>query len=130
MAVQCSFEDGKHARQGEHGVGTEGRGQDGIGGLQADCHCLQVSIPGQRDFHGRVWLHAHCSHSSPLLAFSLTEVLPSLGCSILVHGQDACEANCFGLPGTRIVQGISRWVLSAPIHCKCSTPSPLPGQLT
>ena len=36
----------ERARQGEHRIGAEGQGQDGIGGLQADRHCLQVGIPG------------------------------------------------------------------------------------
>ena len=91
---------------------------------------MPVSIPGQRDFHGRVQLYAHCSHSSLLFAFSLAGGLPSLGTSILIHGQDASKANCFGLLGTSIIQGVSGWTLSAPISHKCSTPSPLPGQLT
>ena len=69
-------------------------------------------------------------HSSLLFAFSLAVVLLSLGCSILVNGQDASKADCFGLLGVSIIQGISGQVPSAPISRKRSTPSPLPGQLT
>ena len=53
-----------------------------------------------------------------------------LGCSILVHGQDASKAHRFGLPGASIVQSVGGQAPSASIVYKHSTPSPLPGQLT
>ena len=56
--------------------------------------------------------------------------LPTLGHSILVHGQDASKIDCFGLLGASIIQSITEWAPSAPIGHKFSTPSPLPGQLT
>ena len=40
QAVQRSLEDGECGHQGEHGIGTKGRGQDSIGSLQADRHHL------------------------------------------------------------------------------------------
>ena len=69
----------------------------------------------------------HCCHLQPLLAFSLCVVHPSFGCGILAHGQDTCKADHFGLPILKIVQVIGGRAPLAPISCKCSTSSPLPG---
>ena len=98
-----------------------------IGGLQADCHCLQVGIPGRGDFNGRICWPAHCCQSLALLAFSLHVVPISLGCGIPAHGQDTHKANRFSLPILKIVQLIGGRVPSAPIGYKHSTPSPLPS---
>ena len=69
----------------------------------------------------------YCCHLEPLLAFSLCMGLCFLGLFILVHGQDAAKADCFGLPGRCIIQVVGGRVPLAPIGCKHSTPSPLPS---
>ena len=61
------------------------------------------------------------------LPFLFIELLPSLGCSIPAHGQDAGKADRFSLPGLWIIQVVGGRAPLAPISHKHSTPSPLPG---
>ena len=101
--------------------------KDSIGGFQADRHCLQMDIPGWRDFNGRIHWPTHCSHSLALLAFSRHGMLVSYGRGIPAHGQDTCKADCFVPPVLNIVQVIGGRAPFAPICHKRSTPSPLPS---
>ena len=110
--------------RGSIGIGAEGRGQDGIGGLQANRHCLQVGILGRRDFNGCICWPTHCCHSLALLAFSLHVVHPFFGLGILAHGQDACKANRFSLPVLKIIQVVGGRVPSAPIATSAAPPAP------
>ena len=118
------------AARGSMGLVQNGEGRTALVASKLTAIACRWGIPGQRDFHGYVQLCAYCSHSSLPFSFSLAVGLPFLGCSILVHGQDASKTDHFSLPSADIIQGVGRRVPLAPISRKYSTPSPLPGQLT
>ena len=126
-AVQHCLKYGERARQGEHRVGAERRGQNGVGGFQAGRHCLEMGDPGRRGFYGRISWPTHCRYSLPLLAFSLIGVMISSGCGVPAHSQDASEAHRSVPPVLNIIQVVGRRAPFAPICHKRSTPSPLPS---
>ena len=111
-AVQRGPKNGECGHQGEHEVFTEGRGQDGIGSLKANCYYLLVGFFRWRELHGCVRLDTHphrcCSHSRPPFTLPLPIVLPDLWNGVLANSHDDSKADCFGLFCISHIQSISR----------------------